>query len=341
MDLPSTQGKKRSFWKKPEGITGALMIGGLTIAGGYGLYQILPTLLYLAKNTIYLGLMIGFIALVIYVVTNREFQVLASTVFKLAMRKLTNFFVTIEPIAVLRIKISEFNKSIEKMGDQISKLTAEIQKVDRQMMNIKKEHDDTLARAQVAKKNGDNMRASSEAAMLADYDAFYKELAFMRKKLEKLSSMLKKLKNAAMITVDQLTRKVDLEETRAKAIRGGYNAMQEAKSVLSGNSSQREMFDMAMEALVDEVEGKLASINDFMESSAGALDTIDLNNQVAMEKGMMKLEEIEKRGDTLLLGADNTGLNLDLSMGSGAAKMKVNKSKKKTDDGSSKFSDLF
>ena len=55
--MDNTSLKPKSFWKKPEGKTGMLFMGLLGAGGLYGLYKVLPFLIEIVENTLYLGVL--------------------------------------------------------------------------------------------------------------------------------------------------------------------------------------------------------------------------------------------------------------------------------------------
>ncbi|MCI5059126.1 MAG: hypothetical protein MRY83_23640, partial [Flavobacteriales bacterium] len=72
--MQNTPIKPKSFWKKPEGKTG--MFGLAAIAGGVGylLYKLLPYLISIVENTLYLSLLLGVLAALIYVILDPKFR---------------------------------------------------------------------------------------------------------------------------------------------------------------------------------------------------------------------------------------------------------------------------
>ena len=48
--LDTEKFKQKSFWQKPEGVTGTIFLLGLLAGGGYLLYIALPTLIGLMSN---------------------------------------------------------------------------------------------------------------------------------------------------------------------------------------------------------------------------------------------------------------------------------------------------
>ena len=68
VSTPSVDFKPKTFWQRPEGITGTLFGAGILIGGGYLLYKALPVLIELAANTLYLAGLLAALAAVIYMV---------------------------------------------------------------------------------------------------------------------------------------------------------------------------------------------------------------------------------------------------------------------------------
>ena len=55
---------KRSYWKRPEGKVGMAILAGVGAVLGYGFIQMLPRLIEIAENTLYLSFLLGALALV-------------------------------------------------------------------------------------------------------------------------------------------------------------------------------------------------------------------------------------------------------------------------------------
>jgi hypothetical protein len=80
--------------------------------------------------------------------------------------------------------------------------------------------------------------------------------------------------------------------------------MKSAMNILSGNNDKKYMFDMAMEAIADDVGMKIGEMERFMDLSSNFMDSIDLQNGVFEEEGLKMLDKWEKEGVSLLLGKD-------------------------------------
>ena len=85
--------KLKSFWEKPEGLTGKIILGIGIVAGAIGLYRALPFLITLASNTLYLMGMLGIIAGVLYLIMDPKFRLLVSYAYKNVMRTITKLII--------------------------------------------------------------------------------------------------------------------------------------------------------------------------------------------------------------------------------------------------------
>src|ERR1017187_3689658 len=76
----------KSFWKRPEGPFGMVVLAALIIGTGVGLYIILPFLITLLQNTLYaIGLTAALIA-VLWLAFNPTFRAALKNLFQSAVR---------------------------------------------------------------------------------------------------------------------------------------------------------------------------------------------------------------------------------------------------------------
>ena len=73
------------------------------------------------------------------------------------------------------------------------------------------------------------------------------------------------------------------------------------------------MFDMALEAIADDVSQKVGEMERFMEMSSNFMDSVDLQNGVFEEEGLAMLEKWEKEGVSMILGNEKETLLLKAS----------------------------
>ena len=80
--------KPKSFWQRPEGVTGAVFLGGLVLGGGYLLYSLLTSAMLpiILGNTLYLAGTLMALAAIVYVVLDPKARGLVSYMYKSVMR---------------------------------------------------------------------------------------------------------------------------------------------------------------------------------------------------------------------------------------------------------------
>ena len=124
------------------------------------------------------------------------------------------------------------------------------------------------------------------------------------KRMEVLYRVLTKMYENSEIMLEDLKDQVVVKEQEYKAIKASHSAMRSAMNILSGNSDKKYMYDMALEAMADDVGQKVGEMERFMDMSKNFMDGIDLQNGVFEEEGLAMLEKWEKEGVSALLGGD-------------------------------------
>lgn len=313
-DIAPPNFEKKSFWKRPEGITGAIFLIALLVGGGYLLYTFLPALITLAANAIYLTLMLMALAALIYVILDPKMRNLIWYMYKSVMRSITSTFVQIDPIGILKSYVEDLESNLGKMSKQIGNLKGQMRKMDTLMQENQKEIENNLKLASVAKKQDNDSQvilATRKAARMQETNQKYAELS---QKMQILYRILDKMYKNSEILLEDTKDQVKLKEQERKIIRTSHSAMKSAMSVISGDPDKRAMFDMALEHIADDVASKIGEMERFMEVSANFMDTIDLQNGVFQEEGMQMLEKWEKESSLLLMpGSTKSTETLDLN----------------------------
>ncbi len=294
--------KPKSFWQRPEGVTGAIFLTALLAGGGYLLYKFLPAIISLVENTLYLGILLVILAALIYIVLDPRMRNLIWYGYKSVMRWITGLFVQIDPIGILKSYVESLQDNLRKMSKQIGVIRGQMRKMKTLMQENQKEIEKSMQLASMAKKQGKDEHVilnTRKAARLKETNERY---AVLYKKMEVLYRILDKMYKNSEILLADTQDQVKLKEQERKAIRASHSAMRSARSVLSGDPDKRAMFDAALEHIADDVANKIGEMERFMELSSNVMESIDLQNGVFEEQGMKMLEEWEKKSTLLLLG---------------------------------------
>jgi len=311
-NIPNPEFKPKSFWQRPEGLTGSLFLGGILLGGGYLLYKALPYLVNIASNMLYLGILAVALAALIYMVVDPRMRNLVWYGYKSIMRWITGIFVNIDPIGILKSYIDNLQDSLGKMDKQMGGLKGQIQKLKTILNENTSKIEDELKLAQAANKQGNEKQmilSTRQAARLQDSNEKYKNLLG---KMDILYKILLKMRENSEVLLEDTKDQVIVKEQERAMMKAGHSAMSSAMNVIGGDKDKKAMFDMAVEAIADDVANKVGEMERFMEMSSGFMDSVDLQNGVFEEEGMKMLEKWESQSQLLLMPSKSSN-SLDLN----------------------------
>jgi len=308
----NNQFTKKSFWQRPEGVTGGIFMLALFGGLGYLIFSNINAIMGFVATTIGLVASLAVLGVILYMVLDPKMRNLVWYMYKSVMRKVTGMFVNIDPIGVLESYVDDLKDNLQKMSQQIGSLKGQMRKLKTIMDTNTKEIDNNMKLASLAKERGKEKQmilSSRKAARLKEVNKKYDAL---HSKMQVLYRILSKMYQNSEILLEDTKDNVQLKKQERNAIRASHSAMKSAMSVISGDPDKRAMFDMAMEKIADDVAGKVGEMERFMEMSSGFMDSIDLQNGVFEEEGMKMLEQYEKKSNLLLMG-DTSTETLDLN----------------------------
>ena len=334
--------KPKSFWQRPEGKTGGIFGIALIGAGIYGFVTLLPTLVALAANTLYLVIMLAILAAIVYMIVDPKFRNLIWYMYKSVMRFITGLFVQIDPIGVIESYIDDLRNNLKKMGKQISALRGQMRKLKTDIDSNRDQMERNMQLAKHARDKGKEqimVLKSRKAGRLKESNM---KLEDLYKRMEVLYKVLCKMYGNSEILLEDIQDEVAVKKREREAMRASHSAMQSAMNIIAGDKDRRQMFDQAMEAIADDIGNKVGEMERFMEISGNFMDSIDLQNGVFEEGGLAVLEKWEKEGGSFLLGDEKEQIIKDVEKSSIDIDLDapINTSKRDK-SGKSQYSDLF
>lgn len=313
-DIAPPNFEKKSFWQRPEGVTGAIFLAAVLGGAGYLLFTMMPAIIAGTLGLIKLIALLSVLAILIYVVLDPKMRNLVWYMYKSVMRSVTGMFVKIDPIGILKSYVEDLESNLRKMGKQIGILKGQMRKMTTLIEENEKEINNNLKLASVAKRQSNENQvilATRKAARMKETNAKY---AALNTKMQVLYRILDKMYKNSEILLEDTKDQVKMKEQERKIIRTSHSAMKSAMSVISGDPDKRAMFDMALENIADDVASKVGEMERFMEMSANVMDSIDLQNGVFQEEGMQMLEKWEQESTMMLLGPEASSSDmLDLN----------------------------
>lgn len=303
--------KAKSFWQRKEGFTGTLFLIGGGILGLLTLNKVLPFFIGLFDNMINLvgkALTLGALGILgfimVYILVNPRVHAIAWYAFQSIMRKITGLFVTIDPIGILKGYIKSLADKISDMEEQMEKLMGHIRNLKNVIATNKKEISNEMTLASKAKDVGNNKRAMVSGKQAGRLTESNERMEKLLTKLTTVYEILSKYReNAETMKLDTINE-VNAREVEYKTTMAANSAFKSAMSILTGGA-HKEIYDEAMEFIIEETGQKVGEIERFMDVSKNIMDKIDLQNAVYEDKGMAMLEAWEKE-DSIVLGTNKT-----------------------------------
>ena len=304
----STSKPSKSFWEKPEGKTGILFLIAAIALGAWLIPASINALIAFFSGTV--GMIVLFVSLGLLILTalDSRSRNLVSYMWKSAMRKITGIFVEMNPMAILNAYVDDLKKNLKKMRKQIGKLRAQMHKLKEMIVNNQKDIKKNIALASEAQKTNQEAQLILKSRKAGRLRESNMKLEDLYKRMEVLYRVLTKMHENSAVLAEDIEDQVAIKEQERKAMLAGHSAMKSAMSIIKGDTDKRAMFDQALEAIADDVSGKVGEMERFMEMSEDFMSSIDLQNGIFEEKGMEMLEKWEKESTSLLLGEAKTDI---------------------------------
>ena len=112
--------KPKTFWERPEGVTGALFLVAIIAAVGFVAIKSAAFIVGALTSTIGLVATLAILGTIIFMAIDSKSRNLIWYMYKSVMRSITGIFVKMDPIAILKGYVSDLKENLRKMNRQIS-----------------------------------------------------------------------------------------------------------------------------------------------------------------------------------------------------------------------------
>jgi septal ring factor EnvC (AmiA/AmiB activator) len=215
---------------------------------------------------------------------------------------LTNAFIKIDPISVMRGMIDKFKEEFSKLGKNISELNGVLRDTKEYHARRSSEAATALRTVEAARRLGDQKLMALNSREHGRADAAAKKLEGIITTMTWMLSMLRKAQDALDFQIKDMEAEVRDEEQNSRAMKKAFSAMLSARKLLA-QSDERDMFNRAMEISIRDRNEKLGQIEDFMSTSRDFMASFDLQNMVYSEEALAKLQDWERKADDIMFSA--------------------------------------
>src|SRR5476651_1692006 len=185
---------RTSFWQRPEGTAGKIIVAGLVLAAGALFVHFLPALILLAQNVIKLGILCAVIVGVFMLVTADRPRTLLFYTLQMISRWITSNFVDIDPVAILKAFARQMRKKRDDVQASIARILGVSRTLEGEINRSDKELRDALRLADAAEKQGDEDALNTQAEKAGRRDANIREYKEMHAVVEEILDALNRVK---------------------------------------------------------------------------------------------------------------------------------------------------
>lgn len=296
LQLDGSQAPKKKLWEQPGGKLGLAVLAGLGVGFLIFLYKILPYLIELAENTLYFGLLLLIIGLIIFLLFDKKFRQVISVGYFILMRKITSWFVNIDPIAIIERRLGMMERSIQKMNESMGRLLGQIRKLEGSIDTKKEEMEKLLQRAQVYRAKGNKDAAVIDERQIARLEKYINKLLVLLKDSKRWYESLDKLSQMAKLTVLDTRNEVNMQKEEYEMAKSQHKLFKSVMSVMEGDPDELALFNEALEAMRTDIEMKLGEMERVISSTGGLIDQFEADNEVASFKGSELIDKYNELG---------------------------------------------
>jgi hypothetical protein len=299
---PNLGDNLKSFWSRPEGKTGLIVLAVAAGALIYGWGMVVPFVVSMLADTLHMVFLGGILAAVLFVIFSSRTHLL----FRLLMRALTGLIINIDPIGILKDHLEQMRKRRDVMNQQISNVSGQLRYLKDV---IEKNHalaDENMRLASHAKKvatstadQNEQLRMAlqmkakaNQAGRLEKSNLSYQQLLA---KLQNIYDLLSKWAVHIDFYIEDTENEVKQSEIEYKTINAAYRAYRTAMAVIKGTGNERELYNATMEHLAEQAGRKLGEMEDFQRLAQNFMDTIDLENGAVETEALQKLDAYEQK----------------------------------------------
>ncbi len=302
-ELPKT----KSPWQQPGGTLAKVTLVALIGAAGYAFYKYLPFLIDLTKNTLTLAVLVGVLALIVFLVMNDKSRNFFKNLYFVIMRKLTGLIVEIDPIAIAKGKVKDMKSRLIKIDEGISKIRGLHIKNGQTLANKQNELQEKLQRLEISKKRGSQDECNILQHSINQLNQFVKENTIYYEKSKKLIEILTKVRQSSEMKVRGFEEEIKLKEEKYELYKANNKTIKNVKSLIDPETD--ESYEMAIEKIDTDIATWIGEMDSFLES--GIIDEISLDNAVASAKADKILEKYENGGFAGILEDNKVNLMKD------------------------------
>ena len=296
----------KSFWKRPEGPFGMVVLAALIVGAGIGLYLILPFLITLLTNTLYAGALTAVLVVILWLASNRSFRAAIKNLFQYTVRWFASWVVETDPIGILRNNLDDMKKEKANLDQTLQRFAGSDERLQR---SIAAKNDEITSLGHKAAK-AEQMAAAATDPMererlLLERQTFLEKAGMLMQGVKQLqalqeqtSKMLSTFQHWSQIADSKIQRtenKVSFLAEQRKMILDAKATLGVGQRLLRGNPEQLKMVDMALDYLEEDTARTLGEIREFSRYTDKLLTDDQIESGAMADEAAGKFAEFNQK----------------------------------------------
>jgi len=296
----------KSFWKRPEGPFGVVVLVALIIGGCVGLYVILPFLITLLTNTLYAGALAAMLVAILWLAFNPTFRNAVKNLFENTVRWFASWVVETDPIGILRNNLDDMKKAKYNLDQTLQRFAGSDERLQR---SIAAKNDEITTLGHKAAKAQQMAAAASDPMekerLSLEGQTFLEQAGMLMQGVKQLQAledqtgkMLKTFQHWSQIADSKIQRtenKVNFLAEQRKMILDAKATLGVGQQLLRGNPEQLKMVDMALDYLEDDTSRTLGEIREFSRYTDKLLTDDQIESGAAADEAAARFAEFNQK----------------------------------------------
>jgi hypothetical protein len=296
----------KSFWKRPEGPFGMVVLAALVLGSAFGLYVILPYLITLLQDTLHAVALGAVLVAVLWLVFNPTFRTAVSNLFQNLVRFFASWVVETDPIGILRNNLDDMKKAKFNLDQTLQRFAGSDERLQRSIAAKSDEINNLGRKAAKAQQMAAAATDPMEKERLSlEGQTFLEQAGMLMQGVKQLQAledqtgkMLKTFQHWSQIADSKIQRtenKVNFLAEQRKMILDAKATLGVGQQLLRGNPEQLKMVDMALDYLEDDTSRTLGEIREFSRYTDKLLTDDQIESGAAADEAAAKFAEFNQK----------------------------------------------
>lgn len=297
----------KDMFKRPGGTFAKITAVAAAIGLGFGFIKALPFLITAASNLLVLIAEVVAIAVILGILTSKNFWKWVSLFWLQLNRKIVGAFVKIDPISILENSIFKMKEKMGNVHESITKLRSILIKMENKYKEYQQNQEDNIAKLKKRKEqlakgglsSNEELKIQMSIKNLSNDIAQLDQIIESQKKRietsKKYQDVMERLEIIASASVEGSEMELKRTKDAYEAATEQRSALKTISGIFNGDMKGLEE-EMAIEHITDTINMSLAEMERFINDSNGVLETYDLESSINEDKVQGILERYTGEG---------------------------------------------